>query len=146
MSIKSIVLAVGAVVFAIQWLSGCSGGSDRPVTVAVEGEVTWNQDALKSGTITFYPKDGKTGRTATGTIDARGQFQMMTYSPGDGVIPGEYQVSVRAYAEPVDPNAKTEGTRILPDKFYDAAKSGLNASIKADEETQIVNFALEGNR
>ncbi len=40
-------------------LSGCSGKPDRAPTVQVHGKVTYKGEALKRGTIVFFPKGGK---------------------------------------------------------------------------------------
>ncbi len=84
--IQMLVLAV---------LVGClgCGGSNQPELTQVTGTVTMNGKAVGPGTVAFLPTSG-TGNPATGNVDEAGKFSMSVYKPGDGVLPGEYNVAI----------------------------------------------------
>jgi hypothetical protein len=125
-------------------LSGC-GGDSRPTTVPVSGKITWNGEPLKSGTVAFVPTGDKQTYPASGVIDSSGNYKMTTFKTGDGVIPGDYQVSV-IVLEGADPATKSEGKRVLPEKYDKAATSGLTTSIKPGEGPKTIDLKLEGKR
>jgi len=124
---------------------GCFGGAVRPKTVPVSGKVTWNGQPLTKGTISFVPTSDAQTFPASGEIDSGGNYKLKTFQPGDGAMPGEYRIAVMVM-EGADPAAKKEGTRVLPDKYYRAEKSGLTASIKAGDSAKTFDFALDGKR
>jgi hypothetical protein len=69
-------------------------------TVPVKGVVTYNGKPLANAFVQFIPEDGG-GRDASGTTDANGAFQLSTFRPNDGALPGSYKVTVQ-YSEPVE--------------------------------------------
>jgi hypothetical protein len=117
---------------------GCSG-DDLGKRYPVKGTVTYNGQSLSKGSVTFLPDDSA-GRGATGEIK-NGSYSMMTQTPGDGVFPGSYSVTV---SDPtVDFSAAEEETKkkleklnlapsAIPDqvsvaKAYTSAKQGVPA-------------------
>ncbi|MFG0335441.1 MAG: hypothetical protein ACF8TS_18945, partial [Maioricimonas sp. JB049] len=84
-----------AVLSALPLLTGCSSSEpppDRPETAPVTGTVMYQGEPVEGATVVFTPA----GSQATGAVaktDASGKFELMTYEPGDGAIPGKYQVS-----------------------------------------------------
>ena len=76
------------------WLvcSGC--GSAHPEFVPVAGQVTMDGKPVTTGTVTFYPE---TGRPAIGELGPDGRYQLASYEPNDGVLPGTYKVTVTAF-------------------------------------------------
>ncbi len=87
-------------------LVGC--GSD---TVKVTGKVTLDGEPLTTGRINFYPE---TGRPATGAIQPDGTFTMTTFEEGDGCLPGEHVVTIKA----------TETTSSGPASFEEELQGG----------------------
>jgi hypothetical protein len=95
------VLAIAVVLLS---LAGCSRG---PRLYPVKGKVIWDNGAeageLAGGLVICESEDGKVG--ARGDIEKDGSFQLMTYKPGDGLLPGKHRVAVVEYSprEPPPP-------------------------------------------
>jgi len=58
----------------------------------VTGSVTLDGQPVDGATVAFYPDGGR--RPARGITDASGNFELMTFNPGDGVLLGQHRVSV----------------------------------------------------
>lgn len=125
---------------------GCSGNESevpgRPERTEVSGTITMNGSPVEGATVTLRPVQG--GHSAVGITDSSGKYVLGTFDKGDGVVPGEYLVTVTKLdaaaggAQPTpddpnyNPNAKQEPPKhLLPVKFADATASGLKASITA---------------
>ena len=135
-------------------VTGCGRG-EGPHPVPVSGTVTWNGKPLSSGTITFLPTGATAGRMASGGIDERGQYELSSIEPGDGIVPGDYMITVNVVkiikapdlspnASPLDAIGRSE--RVLPDKYYNAQQSGLTATIDESDSRKTIDFTLEGRR
>ncbi len=77
-------------------ICGC-GGSPGPATAYVSGTVTMNGSPVTAGRVMFFPtaSDGKnTGKSASGQLTSSGDFELTTYSNGDGAVIGEHTISV----------------------------------------------------
>jgi hypothetical protein len=61
--------------------------------VPVKGIVTYNGAPLAGATIVFSPVAHDHG--AAGITNAAGEFVLQTFDPGDGAVPGKYQITVR---------------------------------------------------
>ena len=87
------LLVLATFVFAV----GCSGGAatdpNRPATAAATGTVTYKGAPVEAPTWPLFPQGGQ-GTGANGRTDATGKFAMTTFDPGDGAVPGTYQVTV----------------------------------------------------
>ncbi len=63
--------------------------------VPAHGVVTLNGEPVAGAMVMFTPvKVGPEAFAASTTTDAQGAFKMTTLDPGDGVYPGEYNVTV----------------------------------------------------
>ena len=80
----------------------CSGCANKDKPVKVSGVVTLDEVPLAKAMVTFHPIGG--GRPALAYTDDQGRFEMNTLSEGDGVLPGEYKVTVQS-ADPAAPGA-----------------------------------------
>jgi hypothetical protein len=69
---------------------GC-GGKDQPVKL--EGAVTLDGEPVEGAIVSFLPDEGG-GRFAHGMTAKDGSFQLTTYKPDDGALPGDYRVTV----------------------------------------------------
>jgi hypothetical protein len=137
---KHRVVAVIALGTGFLALAGCgsSGGLD---TVPIKGEVTYNDKPLTEGTVAYLPIKPGTGRSANGPIGPDGKFSMTTQQRDDGVVKGEYQLVVYAYApHPGEPQtreeheamAKAGGIKrgyIIPEKYVTPETSGLTDTV-----------------
>jgi hypothetical protein len=148
MSDRWLVCLMGALI-----LAGCGGPAtdpNRPETAPVTGTVTYNGSPVEGATVTFATSS-REGRGAVGRTDQAGKFTLMTFAPGDGAIPGTYQVTISkttteggvteeeaneylARGEtPPAPTVKHE----LPEKYSSPQASGLTAEVKPGEENDF---------
>ena len=61
----------------------------------VSGTVTYNDQPLEKGVISFIPEDSKEGVGATGAIEG-GKYILSTGGSGDGARAGKYKVTITA--------------------------------------------------
>lgn len=105
----------------------------------VSGVVTYQGRPVEGANVTFVSTAGKRGAVAT--TDAAGHFDMTTFEPKDGVIPGSYQVAIQKTIVEGAPEEGATGKAgveppagipkdLLPAKYKDASKSGLTVDIK----------------
>lgn len=133
--------------FRILWVLGCLlvlGCSGPDATVG--GRVTFEGEALTSGTVIFKPVAG--GATGYSEIEVDGTYEIRTGSAA-GLVPGEYVVMVDGTEPPMtDELVRTEsgelmestGSNTLPDVYLDPDRSPLKATVKSGH--QIVNLPL----
>jgi hypothetical protein len=88
---------------------GCGGKAP----VKVSGVVTISGSPVVNAIVGFDPVD-KQGLPASGQTDANGRFELTSRVPGDGVLPGEYKVTITA----IQPLGDTSD----PNKFLAASK------------------------
>jgi hypothetical protein len=121
---------------------GCQGNALGLVNV--DGTVKCADGTVPAGevrTIRFEPIEGSTSaRAATAEIQPDGSFQMMTLKPGDGVVPGEYAVTLviwKTYRgqEPV-----------LPAAYSRAATSPLPKAVVKSNGSNHFNFLIESSK
>jgi hypothetical protein len=124
------VLLVG--VFA-----GCGDG--RPRRVPVSGQVLIDGKPLRCGYVRVLPEKS---RAATGTIDKQGRFQLTTFDPGDGCVPGTHPVEVFA-AEKAGPSAVRW---LIPKDYQDEATSGLTVTIKEPTDSLVIKLSWKGGQ
>ena len=127
----AIALAMGMLT-----LAGCGSGNGLD-TVPIKGEVTYNGKPLTEGTVAYLPVKPGTGRSANGPIGPDGTFSMTTQQRDDGVVKGEYNIVIYAYApHPGEPQtreeheamAKAGGIKrgyVIPEKYVMPETSGL---------------------
>lgn len=143
--------AFALLIFTIA-LSGCGGGGaqrgeGKPQAVPAGGVVLYNQQPVADATVIFHPQ-AEGGQGATARTDASGKFQLMTYQPGDGAVPGEYLVTVSKVEVPGaglaeapvedDPAAATaEEIWHIPQRYGDAGSSDLKATVAPQGENQF---------
>lgn len=122
-------------------LTGCGGGGDkwtkeRPKPFPVSGKVAFKGQAVAGATVVFVP-DGHT-QAATGQTDSSGAYQLQTYSPNDGAVPGKYKVTITkvevtstdtSQESRVDNTAVTEQKWLVPQKYGNSEASGLTADV-----------------
>ena len=106
---------------------GC-GGSDRATAT---GTVK-----LKSGQplvgARVIARAGASGKSAYGTTNQEGEFELGMAQVGDGLPPGDYTVTVvedRGFDSPTP--------RLIADKYSRTETSGLTLSVKPGESAEI---------
>jgi hypothetical protein len=117
-------------------LAGCGRG-DQDETAPAEGRVLIDGEPLSSGTVVFFPEQG---RQAKGKIGSDGRFTMGTYGRYDGAVLGHHQVAIIA----PDPEAlAAAGDRLIeipslvPEHYTAPASSGLTAEVTRDGENHF---------
>lgn len=122
---------------------GCGSGSEFPETLPVSGKVTYKGQPVPKGTITFQPDQGQ---VATAPIQPDGSYQLSTFAPNDGALPGHHKVMVLAndgadnMMPGSSPGYKTPKD-LVPKKYSSLATSGLAADVIKDKKEY--NFDLQ---
>ena len=126
-------------------LLGCGeGGSSE--TVKVTATVTYNGQPVDGATVTFIG-DGQ--HASSGVTDQNGVVRPWTSREGDGVVPGNYRVTVRKVSvkeefDPSDPEAmitvSQEITHHVPERYGRANSTDLTATV--DSGSNEFTFAL----
>jgi len=122
--------------------AGC--GPSRPALLPAEGVVTLDGKPLANASLVFQPKAG--GRPASARTDASGRFKMGTYTPQDGVLPGEHAVTVVAIESigpPPAPGSQPETRWITPKRYGRADASGFSATVAAGSKTFTFDLTSE---
>jgi hypothetical protein len=117
---------------ALGLLSGCSGSTRES---QVSGHISLDGKRIGPGTVVFAPAGG--GTPATGSVDDNGNYSMYT-SREVGLSAGKYKavVSIRE----ASPNIKRgdrppPGKLLIPAKYEDSAKSGLEYDVAPGKNT-----------
>ncbi len=97
--------------------------SGEATTVPVEGTVTFAGRPLLSGEVEFRSGEGL---AASGRIEPDGTYQLSTFEPRDGAVPGVYRVAIR-------PLHRFGGGALqaIPSHYADLENSGLQFEIGA---------------
>ena len=126
----------------------CPTGSRSPARSPYKGQT------LPNGTVNFIPEsvDGpQGGRGATGNI-VDGEYELTTLTPGDGVIPGSYFVSITAFADADTSGAEVDAAggamdqvsmaqasqaakSLIPERYGIPNQSGLKANVERGSTT-----------
>lgn len=143
------LLCAASVLTILAFSIGCDAAPENPPTYPVTGTVTYRGKPVPQATVVLMSLTSG-GRGASGTTDESGKFELMTFEPGDGALPGEYKVRVSAYelvAEPPNDSDQTDLTQeeeealytgaedeepsknLLPKKYENAATSGLSHTV-----------------
>lgn len=84
----------------------------------------------------------KLGKSARGTIQDDGSFQLGTERDNDGAPPGEYVVTLtQPFREPERPYV---GDRVVDRNYEDPAKSDLKAEVKAEKNEFVFKLRRIG--
>ncbi|WP_437188124.1 carboxypeptidase-like regulatory domain-containing protein [Planctomicrobium sp. SH668] len=139
--------------------SGCWGTS-YPKTYPLKGTVKHRGKALEGATVTLIPTDPQ-GKSASGITDAEGNFLVKCYmGPNhapEGVIPGDYKVTVSKFEAVEAPKVEASGAdmgpammaahmkmkepkSLIPIRFNSPVNSGLSVKIESGENPP---FAIE---
>lgn len=80
-------------VVSLVFIPACRGPKVKGL-VPVQGKVTYCDEPLEGATVSFTPKDFKTGdRIGVGRTDAQGKFELRTIGE-PGVLPNDYRVFI----------------------------------------------------
>ncbi len=130
------LLASLTVLSVVGFLCGCT---QTPSVVPVSGKVLYNGEPLPFGIVMFQPEKGQ---AAQGEIQPDGSFQLSTYGPNDGAVPGRHKVSVRCFstqkAGADGGDAGAPGRLLIPQQYTRFGMSGLSAEVKPGSTEPIV--------
>jgi hypothetical protein len=144
--------AVGLILIA-----GCGDDTGLGKRYPVTGMVTYKDQPVEKGQISFIPKDANAQRPANGFIE-NGRYTLTTSTPADGALPGEYAVTITALQ--VDDSkvretvakyggggrqqeiaeATAKAKPLVPPKYQLPETGKLTATVKAEPNT--INFTL----
>lgn len=134
---------------------GCGEGKPAhiPDLVPYSVKITHNGSPVDGAKVILSPASGTF--SAAGDTDANGVAVLKTEGQYEGVVPGEYMVSVTKYEiiktdfgpVPSDPKEYAEYERklkaqpkpknLLPEKFSSFSKSGLKASVSTGSKEPV---------
>ena len=76
-------------------LAGSGASSDNVTVYPVKGKITFNgKPMVGTGAISLIPTDNQAGAAAGGEIKEDGSYELTTYKPGDGSMPGNFRVVI----------------------------------------------------
>jgi len=111
-------------------IAGCGGSGVE--TVPVVGVVTVDgRRPPGPGVIFFQPIEvalGQPQRPATASFDRNGRFAAQSFDPGDGLVPGKYQVSLHCWEVPPNPDGN-QPKSFIPMRYLTANSSGLELEV-----------------
>lgn len=130
-----------SILLAVMVLMACGCGRQkdrwlaaRPATTLASGEVTFEGKPLEGAIVVFQPT-APGGIGASGMTDAQGKFELKTFPPESGAVPGAYSVSILKTAMPSGANNNNDDSQpvlvvsVIPNKYSIPTESGLNAQI-----------------
>lgn len=147
------IACVGICVAVAAAVSGCggSGSTGRPTTVPVSGTVLFEGRPVDGAQVTLVPQTPE-GRAAFARTDAQGRFQLMTFTSGDGAIPGSYRVTISKevieggmspeqaqehFQKTGQPPPDPKVTNQLPEKYKKPETSGLTATVSESGPNEL---------
>lgn len=136
----------------LPYLVGCGADrGDRPSVVAAGGKVLLDGQPLADAHVVFVPPTNDRP-AASARTNADGVFELTTFAPHDGAVPGDFTVTVTKRV--VEQSLTTEEanayfartgnspplptfTDVVPQRYADPTSSGLAASVRAEGENQF---------
>ncbi len=103
----------GIFTLAVVGLATAAAGCGSRSIVPVKGVVTFDGKPLAKASVVFSSQE-RGGRDASGFTDTDGVFELTTFRPKDGALPGLYKVTVHyseAVAVPVGPQSPADAQR-----------------------------------
>ncbi len=111
----------------------------------VSGRVLMDGKPLSFGYVVFYPDQGQPSQ---GEIGEGGAFSMSSFTPGDGAIIGDHQVTVLCYqghspearAKQQGPGEISLGRNLIPLAYTRSGMSGLTVNVPPEG---LSDYAIE---
>jgi hypothetical protein len=136
-----------SLVLVVTVAGGCGRGRrpELPETFPVTGMVSLDGKPVAGASVMFNPKGGQ-GHGSVAVSDASGRYKLTTFSPGDGVVPGEYKVAItKTVLEKSESDSPMAGSgdpkNVLPTRYADDSTSGFKATVEAKPDNTF-DFAL----
>ncbi len=140
------ILALPCLIFLV----GCGPKSS---TIPVQGQVILNGKPLAGGTLTFHPVNvsaGAPNHMGQGTITPEGNYSVSTFQAGDGVMAGDYIVTIQSIQASTafdvfsKPANSPKGVPI-PAVYSDPDHTPLKATVPDGSGPQQINFELKSS-
>jgi hypothetical protein len=135
-------LGCGLLLLWAALLSGCGGNT--PKCIPVYGTVTLDGKKVPGpGYIYFNPNSAgeALSRPGRAAFDTNGNYRATTFVPADGLLPGTYVLRVECWK--VEPNMEGRpAISFLPQKYQDAAKSGLTLTVEPNAKAIKFDISL----
>ena len=122
-------------------LSGCGGSPDRwkssrPAVVTARGAVTYNAQPLTGAIVVMQPSRPD-GIAASALTDQEGKFELKSFPPEPGAVPGSYTVTIVKMDDAGSDPAATEDAKgrpimqksLIPARYSNPTQSGLKVEI-----------------
>jgi len=150
-----LMVAVCLCLAVVVSLTGCTEPepADRLNRVPATATVKYNGTAVEGATVTLFAKDAS-GKGAFGMTDSTGKATLGTYESGDGVVPGEYTVTVfktegatsGVVGDAEESDVPEEGAEhevaasadVLPVKYKDISTTDLSATVTEGGDNDFV--------
>lgn len=124
---KRVLRFLVAITLVVSLGCGNDAGNGRPTPVVASGTVFYKQQPSAGAKVMFAPQDHQ--YAAVGQTDSNGRFELQTFEPQDGAVPGQYKIAVTKF-EVIDlPNGGIKENFFLPGKYRDPATSRLTAVV-----------------
>lgn len=130
--------SVGCALAGSLALLAASCGDGGPKLYPVSGKVLYNGQPAEGATVVLHPADPKAPKPSA-TAGADGSFTLQTHPHGEGAPAGDYAVVITWY--PPNSRGVENPNNKLPDRYADATRSGLKATVKAGP-TELEPFQL----
>jgi hypothetical protein len=125
---------------------GCSSKVSHPPTAKVTGKVEEKGKPVSGASVFFVPTTQGV-QAAFGTTDESGNYQLTTFEPNDGAMPGAFKIKVTKFDKPPtatqvfkdsdeeiryyqeNPKAAQPPKSLVPTKYTNEATSGLTFTV-----------------
>jgi hypothetical protein len=141
-------LTMTTVLYSHSWalvlifLCGCGSGDQK--TYPAGGTVKFADGTpLVKGTVQFRSLDTERAVSARGTVKEDGTFELSTFEPGDGAVPGEHQAMVLPPPFIGDLDEVGHFPRIIDPKHTKFDTSGLKFTVTPDADQNQFHITVD---
>lgn len=131
---SAIILLCSIGISLLASVIGCSGNSGYPDTAPVRGVLIYKGKPLPDANVSFIPL---LGRPASATTNANGEFELTTFTEGDGAIPGEHQVIVEKLEQTTSQDLYAQTKSAIPKKYAELRTTPLKLAIPPEGDLQL---------
>jgi hypothetical protein len=120
-------------------LVSCNRG---PTTYRIPGRLVYDDGSpVTAASVVLQTKVDDQLVAARGMATSEGRFELTTFKEGDGVVPGEHEVSVSPVPVP-------EGTKVppIPQQYWDFATSGLKADVTPQTSEIVITISRKTSK
>lgn len=139
-------------------LTGCGeadmGEGTHEDVYPVQGVVLYNGSPVAGATVSFQSTGSDQTRGASGVTNDAGEFELMTFTPGDGAVAGSHKVSVVKsviegadnsyfdenspnYGKTPPPSAAGKTKYLIPEKYSRFDSSGLTVNVNESGDNEV---------